>query len=365
MSFILRDSNESIQQLDPPCGSVSTKDFEGIKYNLRIVEDSHGSINGYVLNVPLCISLVTVRHQEGNRTISQTTLGANGHHKFERTDDQDQIKSAKPKMHKHDYSEMVYIIDGEIQQYIEDNCYTYSVGQACLLNSNTHHGELFKKDCRVVYICFSKEQFIESLENNLIKKKAGILYDFISNYKNSSADYLKQYLEFMPVKDNNESIARINVLIDMLCDELLEKKHGQTQMVKALLVRLFSSFLDYPENYFCRHVILDTKSDSYIFNQISKCIEQCSGRPTRHDLEQNLGYCGDYINRIVKKNSGMSLFEYIRTINIKKAEQLLKHTDESITAITSLVGFESKTYFYKLFKSKHGITPLEYRAKFR
>ena len=98
MSLILTDSNQCIQQLDPPCGSVCIDEFEGSKYSLRIVKDSHGSINGYVLNVPLCISLVTVRLQEGNWTISQTILGANGHHKFERTETQDQTQSAKPKI---------------------------------------------------------------------------------------------------------------------------------------------------------------------------------------------------------------------------------------------------------------------------
>ena len=174
-----------------------------------------------------------------------------------------------------------------------------------------------------------------------------------------------QYLEFIPVKGNNDRNAKINILISMLHEELLNKQAGQNLMVKALLVRLFANFLDYPEHYTCNHIILDTKSEAYVFNRITRSIEQYTGRPTRQYLEQNIGYCGDYINRIVKKHSGMSLGEYVRTINIKKAEQLLKYSDESISKIITKIGFENKTFFYTLFEQKNGMTPLKYRAMFR
>ena len=41
----------------------------------------------------------------------------------------------------------------------------------------------------------------------------------------------------------------------------------------------------------------------------------------------------------------------------------MAQSNESISALISLLGFENKTHFYKLFHKKHGLTPMEYRRQ--
>jgi AraC-like DNA-binding protein len=82
---------------------------------------------------------------------------------------------------------------------------------------------------------------------------------------------------------------------------------------------------------------------------------------SRVELEQQLNYSGDYLNRIVNKYSGMCLFDYGMNFCLKKAAQYLIETNESINTIATRLNFSNRTHFYNLFKGKYGVTPKEYR----
>ncbi len=58
---------------------------------------------------------------------------------------------------------------------------------------------------------------------------------------------------------------------------------------------------------------------------------------------------------------GCTVNEYITSVRIKKAQLLLKETKEPVYKIAEMVGISNYTYFFKLFKSKSGISPSKYR----
>ncbi len=68
-----------------------------------------------------------------------------------------------------------------------------------------------------------------------------------------------------------------------------------------------------------------------------------------------------YFNKLFRKNTGMSVVEYINTEKLKKSKQLLRVTERSITSISEDVGFSTVYYFSNLFKKKYGISPTQYR----
>lgn len=69
------------------------------------------------------------------------------------------------------------------------------------------------------------------------------------------------------------------------------------------------------------------------------------------------------ITRIVKQQSGYGFLEYLSRIRLDYAKKLLRGTDESITRIREITGFNDDSNFIKVFKKYEGITPGEYKKK--
>lgn len=62
-----------------------------------------------------------------------------------------------------------------------------------------------------------------------------------------------------------------------------------------------------------------------------------------------------------KKLTGLSPNNYITGKRLEKAEKMLKNDDIPISSIVTELGFYDISYFYKVFTSKCGITPVEFR----
>ena len=67
----------------------------------------------------------------------------------------------------------------------------------------------------------------------------------------------------------------------------------------------------------------------------------------------------------VKKETGKTLSEYIRSKRIEFASQLLLDTNLQVQTIAFHCGIMDVQYFSKIFKKETGLTPSEYRISHR
>lgn len=67
--------------------------------------------------------------------------------------------------------------------------------------------------------------------------------------------------------------------------------------------------------------------------------------------------------RCFQKNIGTSPIQYVKQYRIQKASELLTATDQKISDIGVLCGFQDISYFIKTFKKRKGCTPSEYRKE--
>ncbi|TGV04760.1 hybrid sensor histidine kinase/response regulator transcription factor [Flavivirga rizhaonensis] len=67
--------------------------------------------------------------------------------------------------------------------------------------------------------------------------------------------------------------------------------------------------------------------------------------------------------RKIKVLTGQSISEFIRSVRLKKASQLLSQTDMSISNVAYDVGFNDLKYFRKCFKKAFNETPSQYRKQ--
>ena len=101
------------------------------------------------------------------------------------------------------------------------------------------------------------------------------------------------------------------------------------------------------------------------FNPLVKNIKSYLNENLEYDvsvsyLSELFHYNAVYLGRIFKKETGMSIKEYVNIERIKKAQKLLWH-NESITGTAQQCGFNNVTYFNGVFKKCTGITPSEYK----
>lgn len=69
--------------------------------------------------------------------------------------------------------------------------------------------------------------------------------------------------------------------------------------------------------------------------------------------------------RRFRKATGMTPIEYVLTLRLEEAKQMLEATDEAVEAIAEAVGYQDAAFFGRKFSARVGLTPLEYRRKFR
>lgn len=70
-----------------------------------------------------------------------------------------------------------------------------------------------------------------------------------------------------------------------------------------------------------------------------------------------------YLSRLFRKETGMSLTDYIAQAKIERAKRLLEGTNDKISNIAEGLGYTHFSYFAKLFKKVTGLTPQDYRKK--
>lgn len=68
-----------------------------------------------------------------------------------------------------------------------------------------------------------------------------------------------------------------------------------------------------------------------------------------------------YFGKLFAEHTGKTVNEYIMTLRLSKAKELLTSTGLTINDISSRIGFTNSTYFITLFKKSFGISPNQYR----
>jgi len=68
--------------------------------------------------------------------------------------------------------------------------------------------------------------------------------------------------------------------------------------------------------------------------------------------------------RRFQQATGMAPLEYIHTLRLEEAKQMLEACDAAVEAIAGEVGYEDAGFFGRLFKRQVGLTPAQYRRRF-
>lgn len=257
------------------------------------------------------------------------------------------------KMHRHDYYELMYVLEGSVEQKIENSSYVYHKGEGCFINRNAKHQEISGKDFFVVYLCLSKEYVQELLEYT--HKATGSIYRFLASSMSGKSSYKKDYL-YISCTSQDDSVNKAYDLFEEMTKELIRQEPGYLHIFCGLVERLFGVFQD-TNFYKIRYVTLDCSAEEQLFEKIKLLIEENPRKYSRQELSEILNYSGDYLNKIVKKFTGLTITGYSQKVLLKKAKLLLEEGDMSVSSVMEQLGFHGSSRFYEMFKEEFHMLP--------
>lgn len=85
---------------------------------------------------------------------------------------------------------------------------------------------------------------------------------------------------------------------------------------------------------------------------------------TMEELATVFHYSPKYLGRIFKLKTGQTIKAYCNQLKIAQAKRLLADTTVSVEAVAAQTGFNSATYFDRVFYREVGLSPQAYRTSF-
>lgn len=113
--------------------------------------------------------------------------------------------------------------------------------------------------------------------------------------------------------------------------------------------------------------LVHSEKDKELVNRLLQVIDAQMVNP-EFDIEQlcnHMGMSRTKLYQQIKSISGQSIGDFIRTIRLKKAVQIMTHEDVSLTEVMYRIGIQTQSYFTKAFKKEFGKTPSQFMQEIK
>lgn len=242
--------------------------------------------------------------------------------------------------HYHKEIELLLITDGSARLYVDSVAYEVQKGDILVTAPYHPHNAMIFSDRKFAHhcICFDLEMIYErNLCDELVKGKLTITphISHTEPYAELLGEYIKKACQAHSCGKAGWEltvIGNISLFLGLL------KEHCLIQPVKEGV----------RSNDFSIRVI------DYISNNYSNGI-------TSKDAADFLHLSNSYFCRVFKDNFGSCFQNYLNAYRLESAKEHLKKSVLPISEISIAAGFNSFSYFSKLFKDTYKYTPTEYR----
>ena len=237
--------------------------------------------------------------------------------------------------HFHNEYEIYFLTEGERLFFFNNRAYQVKKGSLILVDTNLIHMTHAPEDDTtgytriILYIDkFKMQQFDEKFPlTHKQQEKFLHMYEVLkTEFSNRSRSY-KTLIE----------MEIIHYFIDFIRDnpELTPIK-DETAIHKSSKYQTIYNIADYISDHYAESISLDGLAGVFYLSKF-------------------------YLSRSFKEVTGYGVNEYVNILRTKRAKQLLEETTLSVSEIAGTVGYESITYFEKVFKTYMSISPLKYR----
>jgi len=245
-------------------------------------------------------------------------------------------KATMPHMHDHDAFELYYLCRGEREYFIGDQFYKIGEGDIVLIPPGLLHRTAGKGATRFL-LYFSQSLLLRFFTPEML-----------------SALPLDR-----PLVLCTEGALRAEIERE-LSAMLSEYRDGATPLLASRLCRLLFAVANAPSSHASAPF-----SDGRIGQIVRYSNEHYSEISDIEQIAERFFISKYHLCRTSNKNLGLSLVSYLNTIKIRSAAELMKNERLNLTEIATRSGFNSSSYFCRVFKAQKGVSPTAYRKQLR
>ena len=236
--------------------------------------------------------------------------------------------------HLHTHIEIIYILSGFCEVTVDGVAESMGEGDLCIAFPNQIHSyrNIIKPDAYVFIISSELCNEFSNIFKNFVPKNSvfknaadnPVIKWAVNNIFESSVNYN----EFAETEIRGSTLVLLSELFRNM--ELKDNEAGDNT--------LFKGIIDYCYKNYTQDISLESTAAA-------------------------LHVSNYYISRIFSKRLKISFKEYINSLRIQTACELLRKSDLSITEIASEVGYNTIRSFNRCFMNIKKMTPREYRSK--
>ncbi len=167
----------------------------------------------------------------------------------------------------------------------------------------------------------------------------------------SDSEFINSHLFVTHADECSEPLQKI---LDEFSTQKIYYRENASALLKGILTQLH------------RYSMESSVSSTNAVSKVIAYIRANYDKPLNNKMLSSMtGYHEYHLNRLFLKHTGTSVHKYVLNIRINEAKKLLLNTEFSLTFIAEKIGFNSNTHFSSYFKQVVGISPLDFRTRFK
>lgn len=256
--------------------------------------------------------------------------------------------------HTHNYVEFVYMCAGSTTHIIDGQKIVLRQGDLLFMNQHARQEILpaGKGDIAVNFVILP-QFFDTTLE--MMSDEESPLRDFVISAltdRGMGGNYLYfQVAKILPVQ---------NLIENMICIMLSPGEDASdSRLLQSTMGLLFLTLMKYTD----RLKVPETSYDQELIIRLLSYIETDYRTASLSEFAEKSGTDIYSLERLIKKHTGSTFRVLLRSKRLDRACFLLRGTDLTAEEISSEIGYENTSFFYRMFRKVYGCSPRDFRLQ--
>ncbi|CAL2083184.1 helix-turn-helix transcriptional regulator [Tenacibaculum sp. 190524A05c] len=257
---------------------------------------------------------------------------------------------------------------------ITNDCYTISFKK--FIEGDLNYGRT-KYDFTNGVLFFIAPRQVLQWDSSAVFEQKGFSLNFHEDFLKGTelAQRIKKYGFFS--YSTNEALhlsPREEKQLESIIDNIeIEYQNNQDAFSKEIIISQLDTLLKYANRFYERQFINRKELSNDLLEQFkiylsdyfeSGQLEE-NGIPSIEQIANQMSVSKRYLSDTLKKETGKTTTEHLQLHLIDVAKNNLLQPNKTISQVAYELGFEYPPYFSRLFKKKEGISPKEYRKKYK